>query len=987
MTAAHTRDQGSWATITAALDRAVGPGRPSGAWTRYCCPAHEGDGRGHKPSLGVKYDPNQQRTVVRCFAGCDNEIVLDTLGLQVRDMFDRRIERSSERDHRPSRPRSREVSRADRAIDAAGLPLQSKKPDLGRQVSAWKVVDTYTYVRADGTVAGEVIRREADFERGRDKTFSQRRWDTQRGDWVDEGFDKIPYNLPEVLAAIEAGIPVYLVEGEKDVESARRAGLVATTNAGGALSWTEEHSQYLKGAKLLVCVVDADAAGYRRGDRVRTSMQPLVQRLRIVAPATGKDLTDHLTCGHEVSEMVPVPHLDPFTPIPSTTPARQAISTPAAETTVSAASSVSSATPGGNRMSDHRLVPQLHDHAADQTPDIDHMGAHWGRFMQMLLGQLMNYAQKVAIARKAAQEVMKDRDEKERREAAAKEAAKRAAIEAKLEKLRQAGWNTATRSQIAAALRDAAAWAPDSQRASDALGELVSHIHTRWGLRLDLESGEVHVAVPTELSGALAAAETERAASSRLRTASARMAQVVASAEGLEESERQAIFAEIQSWRDNPSAQQLEQLNKTMAARKVDEKTRTRIRFVAGYLGPDVTMPLDQLGIVAAVSPTAELRKLDEPLVDPAEEAKPRIDRLLLTYQDRLRHGLDTTGVTEELGRTVALMTAEDRELVRTRGTEVRANPGGEFKPLFPDHVDREALAESVRMYAALAPEAERQAVLSGDMDATAVEQLRKQTAVHRARIDTALKKGVGLHDLERDQLRAVLDDVEAGVKIVPEMLFASDRFAAAVDASRAEDIAATTSQLHRRQLTEILSTGSVPPSTLQRTTDEVTRVFQAQTQLAAGHINLAEYEQRGGDVRLNASLARAGVPEPVRNSVRAHLDRAAGECAITGKQATRIASRWAERTDRVAAARTPAPPAYDSPQRREGLEQTLRESGHDEDEIAQRMAADSGHAKPPSAAVRGNGRGKTRTTKQGAGVRRTHHRRNGRGPEHGLGL
>lgn len=987
MTTAHTRDQGSWATITAALDRAVGPGRPSGAWTRYCCPAHEGDGRGHKPSLGVKYDPNQARTVVRCFAGCDNEVVLDTLGLQVRDMFDRRIERSSERDRRPNRPRSREVSRADRAIDAAGLPLQGKKPDLGRQLSAWKAVDTYTYVRADGTIAGEVIRREANFERGRDKKFSQRRWDTQRGDWVDEGFDKIPYNLPEVLAAIEAGIPVYLVEGEKDVESARRAGLIATTNAGGAGSWTEEHAQYLKGAKLLVCVVDADAAGYRRGDRVRTSMQPLVSRLRVVAPATGKDLTDHLNCGHEVSEMVPVPHLDPFTAIPSTTPARQAISTPAAETTVSAASSVRPATPGGNPMADHHLVPQLHDHAADQTPDIDHMGAHWGRFMQMLLGQLLTYSQKVAIARKAAEQVMRDRDEQERREAAAKEAAERAAVEAKLEKLRQAGWNTATRSQIAAALRDAAAWAPDSQRASDALGELVSHIHTRWGLRLDLESGEVHVAVPAELSGALAAAETERAAASRLRTASTRMAKAVASVEGLEESERQQIYAEIQSWRENPSAKQLEQLDKALAGKKVDEKTRTRIRFVAGYLGPDVTMPLDQLGIVAAVSPTAELRRLGEPLVDPAEEIKPRIDRLLLTYQDRLRHGVDTTSVTEQLGQAVALMTEEDREIVRKRGTEVRANPGGEFRQLFPDHVDREELAASVRMYAALAPEAERQAVLSGDMDAAAAAQLRKQTAVHRARIDTALTKGVGLHELERDQLRAVLDDVDAGVKIVPEMLFAGERFAAAVDASRAEDIAATTSQVHRRQLTEILNTGSVPPSTVQRTTDEVTRVFQAQTQLAAGHINLAEYEQRGIDVRLDASLARAGVPEPIRNSVRNHLDRAAGECAITGKQATRIASRWAERSDRVADERTSAPVAYDSPQRRQGLEQTLRGTDMSEDEIAQRMAADSGHAKPPSAAVRGNSQGKTRTTKQGAGVRRTHHRRNGKGPEHGLGL
>ncbi|WP_433717433.1 toprim domain-containing protein (plasmid) [Nocardia sp. CA-084685] len=983
---ARTRDEGSWEVITAALDRTVGPGRPSGAWTKYCCPAHELGG-GHKPSLGVKYDSQQQRTVVRCFAGCANEDVLESLGLEVRDMFDQRIERSVGA-HRASRPRPRQVSRADRALDAAGLPLvQPRKPDLGAQTSAWKQVAAYAYVRADGTVAGEVVRQEADFESGRDKQFHQRRWNERTGRMEAGGFEPIPFNLPQVLEAVRDGRLIAICEGEKDAIAAGKAGLVATTNAGGAMVWKPEHAQWLKGARTVVIVADRDTAGYRRAERVMGTLAGLVQRVRVVQAATGKDLHDHLQCGHEISELEPIPHLDPYTRVQPAAPAPQAISTPAAETSVSAASSVRPATPGGNAMADHHLVPQLHDHAPDQTPDIDHMGAHWGRFMQMLLGQLMTYAQKAAIARKAAQEVLKERDEKERREAAAKEAAERAAVEAKLEKLRQAGWNTATRSQIVAALRDAAAWAPDSQRAQDALGELVSHIHNRWGLRLDLESGEVHVAVPVELSGALAAAETERAAASRLRTASARMAQVVASVEGLEESERQAIFAEIQSWRDNPSAQQLQQLDKALASRKVDEKTRTRIRFVAGYLGPDVTMPLDQLGIVAAVSPTAELRRLDEPLVDPGEEVKHRVDTMLLDFQVKLRNGHDTAAVQQRLGEAVALMTEEDREIARQRGIEVRANPGGEFKPLWPDHVDREALAESVRLYAALAPEAERQAVLSGDLDAAAVEQLRKQTGVHRARIDTALKKGLGLHDLERDQLRAVLDDVEAGVKIVPEMLFASDRFAAAVDASRAEDIAATTSQVHRRQLTEILTTGSVPPSTVQRTTDEVTKVFMAQTQLAAGHINLAEYEQRGIDVRLDASLARAGVPEPVRNSVRNHLDRAAGECAITGKQATRIASRWAERTDRVAATRTQAPPAYDSPQRREGLEQTLRGTDMSEDEIAQRMAADSGHAKPPSAAVRGNGRGKTRTTKQGAGVRRTHHRRNGKGPEHGLGL
>ncbi|WP_231983112.1 toprim domain-containing protein, partial [Nocardia sp. 852002-20019_SCH5090214] len=48
-----------------------------------------------------------------------------------------------------------------------------------------------------------------------------------------------------VLAAVAAGEPIYICEGEKDVLTAESAGLTATTNAGGALAWTGEHAKWL----------------------------------------------------------------------------------------------------------------------------------------------------------------------------------------------------------------------------------------------------------------------------------------------------------------------------------------------------------------------------------------------------------------------------------------------------------------------------------------------------------------------------------------------------------------------------------------------------------------------------------------------------------------------------------------------------------------------------------------------------------------------
>lgn len=66
------------------------------------------------------------------------------------------------------------------------------------------------------------------------KSFKQRRPDGQGG-WVSNvnGVRRVPYNLVEFLPAKD----VLVVEGEKDVETARKFGLVATCNSGGAGKW------------------------------------------------------------------------------------------------------------------------------------------------------------------------------------------------------------------------------------------------------------------------------------------------------------------------------------------------------------------------------------------------------------------------------------------------------------------------------------------------------------------------------------------------------------------------------------------------------------------------------------------------------------------------------------------------------------------------------------------------------------------------------
>ncbi|WP_280264678.1 toprim domain-containing protein, partial [Nocardia wallacei] len=938
-------------------------------------------------------------TKVKCFAGCDDREVLDSLGLRVRDLYDKPITRATGGQRPVQRVRPRQVTRAERAINAAGLPLAQPKRDRGRQLSPWRQVTTYPYVRADGTIAGEVIRREADFESGRDKSFSQRAWNPQTGAWKDTGFDKIPYNLPDVLDAVAEGRTIYLVEGEKDAESARRAGEVATTNAGGALSWTPEHAAWLDGAAEIVIVADRDSAGYRRADRVLSTLTGSalrVGRIRVVQAATGKDLTDHLDAGHDLGELDPVAYLDPLTPTTAAAAAgKRGAAVPFAGQ--AAPGSAAGASPdqlepttpdldGG--IPDMGEITGLDQSAPVHDDTVDHIGSHFAQLVRLLMGQIMQMAQQAAERRRREAEQAAREDEEARREYEARFAAERKAIETRLAKMREHGWDRMSRSEIANALRDAAAWSDDSEAAKKAMNELAGHIRARFGVHVDTQTGHVTIDSP-ELSSQLAAVELDRATAARVRTAEDRMVSLVAAEEGIDQSKKAALYADIADWQRNPSGHSLTSLTEKLEAAGVGEKTRTKVRFVALYLGTpgEHEVPISELGATAAASPVNELRKLGEPLVDPGEEVKPRVDALLTRYQDRLRHGVDTESVNEQLAQAVPLMTGEDQELVRARWKQIRKDPAVEHKPLWPDHVDRDELAEKVRMYAASAPVVEARAARDDGVPAEWDAAQRDRVAKLRRDIDKALKSGEGLHEWEKDQLKACLADIEAGKTTVPEMLFADDRTGAALDQERADEIARGYADGHRRELEEVLDTASVPRDASRAARAEFSAVALAQTSLAAGRTSLSDYEETGVDAQLLAKLSAAGVPEPLRNRLRKELDRTASDSAITGKQAHRIQGKWTDRRELVAAGRTPAKPvSYDSAERRAATRSGLQAAGLNGKQVAGRMAVDAGHARPAQTAVgkKPGKQAKARNTRSGSGIHQAYKR--GRGDQRGYG-
>lgn len=103
------------------------------------------------------------------------------------------------------------------------------------------------------------------------KDFRQRCPDGQGGwTWQVKGVRPVPYRLIELRTGAAKG-PVFVVEGEKDVDRLASLGLVATCNAGGASKWPAELNPHFRG--LPVCIVpDNDEAGRSHAERVAANL-------------------------------------------------------------------------------------------------------------------------------------------------------------------------------------------------------------------------------------------------------------------------------------------------------------------------------------------------------------------------------------------------------------------------------------------------------------------------------------------------------------------------------------------------------------------------------------------------------------------------------------------------------------------------------------------------------------------------------------------
>lgn len=143
------------------------------------------------------------------------------------------------------------------------------------------LINTYKYKDTEGNVIFEKQRFEP-------KGFNVRH--LNNGDWIYnlDGISPMLYNLPKVVR----NNPVFIVEGEKDVNNLATLGYTATSPPFGAGRWDNSFNQYFEGKEVYI-IPDNDDVGKQHAETVAQQILTVTDKVKILdLTRTYKDLKE-----------------------------------------------------------------------------------------------------------------------------------------------------------------------------------------------------------------------------------------------------------------------------------------------------------------------------------------------------------------------------------------------------------------------------------------------------------------------------------------------------------------------------------------------------------------------------------------------------------------------------------------------------------------------------------------------------------------------
>ncbi|MCH7729882.1 MAG: hypothetical protein IH991_25940, partial [Planctomycetes bacterium] len=192
-------------------------------------------------------------------------------------------------------------------VKAAGLRMSDLMPNTDGNGRLRTILATYDYRDANGDLKFQKVR----YDDPNNK-FAQRRPDGNGGwHWNLRGVKKILFRSDRLEVAKPDQI-VFVMEGEKDVETAERVGLLATTSPDGAAKprtrpkWRKSYSEQLRGRRA-VFVGDNDEPGRAHRDYAAQTTLGVANSVKVIElpglSDKGADFTNWIDAGHTVDEL------------------------------------------------------------------------------------------------------------------------------------------------------------------------------------------------------------------------------------------------------------------------------------------------------------------------------------------------------------------------------------------------------------------------------------------------------------------------------------------------------------------------------------------------------------------------------------------------------------------------------------------------------------------------------------------------------------
>lgn len=232
------------------------------------CPIHND----HTASMTVS--KGKKGILIHCHAGCETKSILEAVGLRESDLF----------------------------YDSNVTKVKQDWKDRLEHSKKKKIVETYDYVDQSGKYLYSKIRFEKDENGKKEMLYGVL---NKEKDWFQYGLKekrKTLYNLPEIREAAAQKRTIYYVEGEKDVETLRGLGLIATT-AGSSGDWRRFFSKYFSGVDV-VLLPDNDEAGEKLTERIISDLIGVVNSIKVVKTSERDhgDVTDYFQDGYTIED-------------------------------------------------------------------------------------------------------------------------------------------------------------------------------------------------------------------------------------------------------------------------------------------------------------------------------------------------------------------------------------------------------------------------------------------------------------------------------------------------------------------------------------------------------------------------------------------------------------------------------------------------------------------------------------------------------------